>query len=224
MEINITHRTAQGTGASRRLRRAGRVPGILYGAGQDAVAIEFDHNELFHKLRQEAFHASVISLKMDSQTHAALLRDVQMHPFKALVLHADFQRVDLTKKLHTKVPLHFVNGEISPGVKQSGAIISHILTEIEVLCLPQDLPEYIEVDLRDLTLVHPYHVAYLKVPAGIEFAALHKGENPVVVAAVLPRAARAEEDAAPVAVADVPAANQKAPAAEAAKPAKPTKK
>ncbi|NDU90459.1 MAG: 50S ribosomal protein L25/general stress protein Ctc [Ferrovum sp.] len=213
MEITITHRTAQGTGASRRLRRAGRVPGILYGDNQEALVIEFDHNELFHKLRQEAFHSSVISLDLDGKSHPALLRDVQRHPFKALILHVDFQRVDVNRKLHTKVPLHFINGDNSPGVKQSGAIISHILTEIEVLCLPGDLPEYIEVDLHDLTVAHPFHVADLKTPNGIEFAALHKGENPVVVAAVLPRAARAEEDLAPtVSVADVPAISQKAPA------------
>ncbi|WP_297475635.1 50S ribosomal protein L25/general stress protein Ctc [Ferrovum sp.] len=214
MEITITHRTAQGTGASRRLRRAGRVPGILYGDNQEALVIEFDHNELFHKLRQEAFHSSVISLDLDGKSHPALLRDVQRHPFKALVLHVDFQRVDLNRKVHTKVPLHFINGDNSPGVKQSGAIISHILTEIEVLCLPGDLPEYIEVDLHELTVAHPFHVADLKAPAGIEFAALHKGENPAVVAAVLPRAARAEEDLAPttVSVADVPAISQKAPA------------
>ncbi len=217
MEISITLRSVQGTGASRRLRRNGRVPAILYGAGQEALAIELDHNEIYHKLRQEAFHSSLINLMLDGQAHAALLRDVQMHPFRQLVLHIDFQRVDRAKKLHTKVPLHFVNGEVCPGVKQSGAIISHILTEIEVLCLPGDLPEYIEVDLRDLTVVHPYHVSDLKAPAGIEFAALHKGENPAVVAAVLPRAARAEEDAAPVSAADVPATNQKAPAADAGK-------
>ncbi|MDA8416805.1 MAG: 50S ribosomal protein L25/general stress protein Ctc [Betaproteobacteria bacterium] len=211
MEITITKRTVQGTGASRRLRRSGRVPGILYGAGQDASAIEFDHNELYHKLRQEAFHSSVINLSLDGVGHAAVLRDVQMHPFRQLVLHVDFQRVDLLKKMHTKVPLHYINGDVSPGVKQSGAIVSHILTEIEVLCLPQDLPEFIEVDLHDLTVAHPFHVADLKAPAGVEFAALHKGENPAVVAAVLPRAARAEEDSAPVSVADIPATNQKAP-------------
>lgn len=216
MEITITKRTLQGTGASRRLRRAGRVPGVVYGAGQEAQAIEFDHNELYHKLRNEAFHSSVIQLNLDGVGQAALLRDVQMHPFRQLVLHVDFQRVDLQKKMHTKVPLHFINGEVSPGVKQSGAIISHILTEIEVLCLPQDLPEFIEVDLLELTVAHPFHVADLKAPAGIEFAALHKGDNPPVVAAVLPRAARAEEDATPVSVADVPATNQKAPNADAA--------
>ena len=216
MEINVTERNVQGTGASRRLRINGRVPGILYGAGKDALAIELDHNELYHKLRQESFHASILTIKMDGNDQQALLRDVQMHPFRQIVLHVDFQRVDANQKIHMKVPLHFINGDISPGVKQSGAIISHILNEVEIVCLPKDLPEFIEVDLKDLALGHPLHLSGVVVVAGIEFAAVIKGDNPPVAAAVLPRAARAEEDAdAPaVSVADVPAANQKAPAAE----------
>ena len=215
MEIEVTKRTVQGTGASRRLRHNGRVPGILYGAGKDALAIELDHNELFHKLRQEAFHASVLTLKLDGEPQPALLRDVQMHPFRAIVLHVDFQRVDSSRKIHMKVPLHFINGDISPGVKLSGANISHILNEVEVLCLPADLPEFIEVDLKDLTVGHSLHLSDIKAPVGIEFAAVVKGDNPAVAAAVLPRAARVEDEeiAAPVAAAEVPAANQKAPVA-----------
>ncbi len=213
MDIQITQRSLQGTGASRRLRRDGRVPGILYGAGQTAMAIELDHNDLYHKLRQEAFHASVLNLNLEGTLQPALLRDVQMHPFKKIVLHVDFQRVDVNSKIHMKVPVHFINGENSPAVKLSGAIISHIMNEVEVLCLPSQLPEFIEVDLSALTLAHPIHLADLKVAEGIEFAALTKGENLPVVAAVLPRAARAEEDNPAVAAADVPAANQKAPAA-----------
>ena len=220
MEIEVTQRTVQGTGASRRLRRNGRVPGIIYGAGKDALAIELDHNDIYHKLRQEAFHSSVLTIKLDGQSQPALLRDVQMHPFKPIVLHVDFQRVDASRKIHMKVPLHFINGDICPGVKLSGANISHILNEVEVLCLPGDLPEFIEVDLKDLTVGHSLHLSDIKAPAGLEFASLVKGENPAVAAAVLPRAARAEEEATPaVAAADVPAANQKAPAAEAGKEA-----
>ncbi len=218
MEIEVIQRSVQGTGASRRLRRSGRVPGILYGAGKDALSIELDHNDLYHKLRQEAFHSSVLTIKMAGEEQPALLRDVQMHPFKQIVLHVDFLRVDATRKIHMKVPFHFINGEISPGVKLSGANISHILNEVEVLCLPGDLPEFIEVDLKNLTIGHSLHLADISAPAGLEFAALVKGENPAVAAAVLPRAARAEEDAPAVAVADVPAANQKVPAA--AEPAK----
>jgi large subunit ribosomal protein L25 len=144
-----------------------------------------------------------------------------MHPFRQIVLHIDLQRVDATRKIHMKVPFHFINADVCPGVKLGGAIISHIQNEVEVLCLPGDLPEYIEVDLKDLTVAHPFHLSDIKAPAGIEFAALTKGENPAVVAAVLPRAARAEEEeSAVVAMADVPAANQKAPVAEPAKDAK----
>ncbi|MDE2260265.1 MAG: 50S ribosomal protein L25/general stress protein Ctc [Betaproteobacteria bacterium] len=215
MDIVVTHRTVQGTGASRRLRHNGRVPGILYGAGKEAQSIELDHNELFHKLRQEAFHASVLTLKLDGEAQPALLRDVQMHPFRPIVLHVDFQRVDIHSKIHMKVPLHFINADISPGVKQSGANISHILNEVEVFCLPADLPEFIEVDLKDLAVGHSLHLTDIKAPAGIEFAAMIKGENPPVAAAVLPRAARVEDEevAAPVAAAEVPAANQKTPVA-----------
>jgi large subunit ribosomal protein L25 len=220
MDIKATKRSVQGTGASRRLRHQGRVPGILYGGGE-AVALEFDHNDLYHKLRQEAFHSSILNLDLDGKAEKALLRDVQMHPFRQIVLHIDLQRVDVTRKIHMKVPFHFINADVCPGVKLGGAIISHIQNEVEVLCLPGDLPEYIEVDLKDLSVAHPFHLSDIKAPAGIEFAALTKGENPAVVAAVLPRAARAEEEeSAVVAMADVPAANQKAPVAEPAKDAK----
>ncbi len=225
MEIIITQRQAQGTGASRRLRNGGRVPGILYGAGQEAQAIELDHNELFHKLRQESFHSSILKLVLNGKETHALLRDVQMHPFRAQVLHVDFQRVDLNTKIHMKVPLHFVNADICPGVKLSGAIVSHILNEVEVLCLPRDLPEFVEVDLKDMNVGHSIHLSDIKAPPGIEFAALTKGENLAVAAAVLPRAARVEDETAvPVSAADVPAANQKAPAAAAAPEAKDNKK
>ena len=215
MEIKVTQRSVQGTGASRRLRRQGRVPGIVYGGGADALAIELDHNEIFHKLRQEAFHSSILTMKMDDKTEQALLRDVQMHPFKPIVLHVDFQRVSANEKIHMKVPLHFINGDISPAVKLSGAIISHIFNEVDVLCLPKDLPEFIEVDLKELTVGHSLHLADVKAPNGIEFVAVVKGENPAVVSAVLPRAAKAEDDSAPVvSAADVTAANQKAPNTE----------
>ncbi len=219
MEITITQRQAQGTGASRRLRNSGRVPGILYGAGQEAQAIELDHNELYHKLRQESFHSSILRLILDGKETHALLRDVQMHPFRLQVLHVDFQRVDLNSKIHMKVPLHFINADICPGVKLSGAIVSHILNEVDVLCLPRDLPEFVEVDLKDMNVGHSIHLSDIKAPPGIEFAALTKGENLAVAAAVLPRAARVEDETAtPLSAADVPATNQKAPAVAAAAP------
>ena len=214
IEIAVTKRTVQGTGASRRLRHANRVPGILYGGKNAAQPIELDHNEIFHKLRQEAFHASILTLVVDGAPEMALLRDVQMHAWKPEVLHVDFQRVAADEKVHMKVPLHFVNADIAPGVKTSGGNVSHILNEIEIVCLPSDLPEFIEVDLAELQAGHSIHVKDLKVPAGIGFSSSLNRQNPPVATIVLPRAAKAaageEAEAAPAA----------APAAKAAAPAK----
>jgi len=150
IEINASKRATQGTGASRRLRRAGRVPGIVYGGGADAQAVDLDHKELFFALKNEAFHASVLDLNLEGAKQSVLLRDYQMHPYKPLVLHVDFQRVDATHKIHVKVPLHFINADIAPGVKLGGGVVNHILTEADVTCLPSALPEYIEVDLGKL--------------------------------------------------------------------------
>jgi large subunit ribosomal protein L25 len=209
--IKADKREVQGTGASRRLRRlADKVPGIVYGAGQEPANIELDHNDLYHKLRLEAFHASILDMELEGKTQQVLLRDFQMHPWKQNILHIDFQRVDPKKKIHMKVPLHFINEEVSPGVKTSGGLVSHVLNELEISCLPKDLPEFIEVDLKDLSAGHSLHVAELKLPAGVEVIT-HRGENPTVATIVIPRAVAAEEEAAPaVSAADVPAANQKA--------------
>ena len=215
MEITVTERLLQGTGASRRLRRSGRVPGILYGTNQKPQNIELDHNELFHKLKQEAFHSSILDVKLNGQSQPALLRNVQMHPFRQLVLHIDLQRVDPDQKIHMKVPFHFINADISPAVKQSGAIVTHIFNEIEILCLPKDLPEFVLVDLQHLSLGHSMHLSDITLPEEIAFAALHKNENLAVVTAVLPRAAKADEEAVIVSPADIPATNQKAPVAAA---------
>ncbi|HUY04013.1 MAG TPA: 50S ribosomal protein L25/general stress protein Ctc [Rhodocyclaceae bacterium] len=195
IEFNAQKRTLQGTGASRRLRRAGRVPGVVYGGEQPAEAIDFDHNEIFHKLKQETFHASVLTMVIDGGRQNVLLRDVQMHPFKRQVMHLDFQRVDASHKIHTKVPLHFINADIAPGVKLQGGIVSHVLTELEVSCLPDDLPEYIEVDLKDVAAGHSLHLSAVTMPKGVE-PLLHKGEDPVVAAITIPRGAAADEPAA----------------------------
>ena len=209
IEFNAQKRTLQGTGASRRLRRAGRVPGVVYGGEQPAEAIDFDHNEIFHKLKQETFHASVLTMVIDGGRQNVLLRDVQMHPFKRQVMHLDFQRVDASHKIHTKVPLHFINADIAPGVKLQGGIVSHVLTELEVSCLPGDLPEYIEVDLKDVAAGHSLHLSAITMPKGVE-PLLHKGEDPVVAAITIPRGAAADEPAA----ADVQVAAAPAPAPE----------
>lgn len=189
IEINATTRKAQGTGASRRLRNSGRVPGIIYGSG-DAVMIEIDHNDLFHKLRSEAFHASVLMLDLEGKKESVMLRDFVMHPFRQQVQHIDFQRVDLKKKMHIKVPLHFINEDVAPGVKQGGGKISHVLHELDISCLPKDLPAFIEVDLGGLELGHSVHVSDLKLPKGVEVSAhgTHTGEAVVAVVQV-PRGA-----------------------------------
>ena len=150
MQFNATSRSVQGSSASRRLRRAGRVPAIVYGAEGTPQSIELDHNEIYHALRKEEFHSSILSMQLDGKGTQVLLRAVQWHPYKPQVLHVDFQRVAAGQALHTKVPLHFVNAETSPAVKLSGAIINHVLNEVEVNCLPNDLPQFIEVDLGNI--------------------------------------------------------------------------
>ena len=204
IEISAVKRDVQGKGASRRLRRAGRVPGIIYGGEKEPAVVDFDHNEMFHKLRQEAFHASILSLVLDGKKEPVLLRDVQMHPFKQLVLHVDFQRVAKGQKIHMKVPLHFVNADIAPGVKLSGGLVSHIMTEVDVSCLPKDLPEFIEVDLADLAAGHSIHLSQLKLPKGVECVDLKHGDDKAVVGITVPRggveeAPAAEAGAAPAA-------------------------
>jgi len=179
-EVIAQARAEQGAGASRRLRNAGRVPAIVYGAGKDAQAVTLDHNTIYHALRVEAFHASVLSLNVDGQVEKVLLRDVQHHPFRQLILHVDFQRVDPNAKLHIKVPLHFINADLAPGVKLGGGIISHVLNEVDVSCLPADLPEFIEVDLANLGAGQSIHMADLTLPKGVELVALHRGDNQTV--------------------------------------------
>lgn len=179
-EVIAQARAEQGSGASRRLRNAGRVPAIVYGAGKDALAVTLDHNTIYHALRVEAFHASVLSLNVDGQVEKVLLRDVQHHPFRQLILHLDFQRVDPNTKLHIKVPLHFVNADLAPGVKLGGGIISHVLNEVEVSCLPANLPEFIEVDLANLGAGQSIHMADLKLGNGVELVTLHRGDNQTV--------------------------------------------
>ena len=196
IEISADKRTLQGKGASRRLRGSGKVPAVIYGGDQQAQSIEMDHNDLFHKLKLEAFHASVLTLSVAGKKEPVLLRDIQMHPYKQQVLHVDFQRVDKNKKIHMKVPLHFNNAERTPGVKTSGGMVSHILTEVDISCLPEDLPEFISVDLAELTAGHTLHLSDLVLPNGVETVALHKGDNLPVATIVIPRSVLSEEAAA----------------------------
>ncbi len=177
IEINAKKRDQQGTGASRRLRHASRVPGIVYGGGKDAQPVDLDHKELYFSLKNEAFHSSVLTMVLEGAKEPVLLRDFQMHPYKPLVMHVDFQRVDPNHKIHVKVPLHFKNADIAPGVKLSGGVVSHIMTEVEVLCLPGSLPEFIEVDLANLDLGHTIHLSELTLPEGVELQTLVRGED-----------------------------------------------
>ncbi|MBI4743068.1 MAG: 50S ribosomal protein L25/general stress protein Ctc [Betaproteobacteria bacterium] len=179
-ELNAQKRTLQGSGASRRLRRANKVPAIVYGGTAAPTMIELDHNTILLSLRKETFHSSVLTLNIDGATETVLLRDSQVHQYKPLVLHCDFLRVDTTHVVHQKVPLHFVNADIAPGVKLSGGNVSHVMGEIDVSCLPQDLPAYIEVDLKDLQAGQSIHVSQLTFPAGVK-PVVH-GDDHVVAA------------------------------------------
>ena len=210
IEVIAQPRKLQGTGASRRLRREGWVPGVVYGGASEPATIEIDHNSLFHQLQQEQFHASILSLKVDDSAEQVLLRAVNMHPWKQQVQHVDFQRVLPDQKIHLKVPIHFKNAEQSDAVKFGGAIVSHVLNEIDIRCLPAHLPAFIEVDLATISAGHSIHVSDLQLPEGVEVA-VRRGENPAVATAQVPRAAAADEEAA---------ADKEAPAASAVPAAK----
>jgi large subunit ribosomal protein L25 len=183
MKVIAFPRNEQGTGASRRLRRAGQTPGIVYGGTAAPLNIAVDHNALYHALKKETFHSSILDLEIDGKVEQVLLRDFQVHAFKQLVLHVDFQRVDASQKLHTKVPLHFVNAEVSPAVKLHGGIISHVAAELDVTCLPKNLPEFIEVDLAKLDVGQSIHLADLKLPNGVSAVTQ---ENLTIATATVP--------------------------------------
>ena len=215
-ELNAQTRKLQGTGASRRLRHAGKVPGIVYGGTAQPTPVEVDHNELLLSLRKEAFHSSVISLVLDGKKESVLLRDVQAHAYKKLVLHVDFQRVDAKQELHIAVPLHFINADIAPGVKLGGGIVSHVMTELEVKCLPADLPEFLEIDLKDLAAGHSVHVSDIQLPKGVK-AVMHGAENPVVATILTVRGDAAADEAEATEAATAAAASAAAALTPAAK-------
>jgi large subunit ribosomal protein L25 len=216
IEFTAFPRATEGRAASRRMRRSGKAPGIVYGGPTPPQPIELDHNALVHALRNEVFHSSILTMKVDGASTQVLLRDVQMHPFRNEVLHVDFQRIDPSRKIHMKVPLHFVNEAMSPAVKTEGAIISHVMTEIDIACLPKDLPEFIEVDLSQLDTAHSLHVSGVTLPAGVAVVT-HRTGDPVVATAVVPKAVVETEEVA--AEGEEAAAAAAAPAAEGAKPA-----
>src|SRR5205814_6361215 len=174
------------------------------GSDNYAITTELDHKDLYQSLRNERFHASILTLALDGTKEQVLLRAVNMHPFKAQVQHIDFQRVAKDRKIHMKVPLHFVNAEKSPGVKEQGGVVNHVLNELDIVCFPDDLPEYVEIDLGNLAVGHSLHVRDVPLPKGVELA-LHKDENPVLATVVVPALVVEEEEAAPaVAPSEVP--------------------
>ena len=184
MNFTAFERKLQGTGASRRLRIAGKVPGIVFGAGEPTM-IELDHNALFHALKKEAFHSTILEMELGGTKSQVLLRDFQMHPYKQQVLHIDFQRVDNTTKITKKIPLHFIGEAESVAVKTDKCTVNHVITELMITCLAKELPEFIEVDLSGLTLGHSLHVNDIKLPAGVK-AIVHGKPNPAVATAVPP--------------------------------------
>ena len=203
IEVTAFPRTLQGTGASRRLRGSGRVPGVIYGASQPAAPIELDHNALLRHLKMEAFHASILDMTVDGSRERVLLRDFQMHPWKPTVLHVDFQRVDPKKKIHMRVPLHFMNEDTAEGVKNQGGVVTHTMNELEIQCLPDALPEFIGVDLRNVKLNDILHVNDLALPEGVEPVPKLKSDNPPVVSIHVPKVAAVEEEAAGTPVTEI---------------------
>ncbi|PSB91767.1 50S ribosomal protein L25/general stress protein Ctc [Candidatus Pandoraea novymonadis] len=193
MKVVAFERTKQGTGASRRLRNAGKTTGIVYGGNVDPKMIELDHNTLWHALKKEVFHSSILDLELSGKTEKVLLRDVQHHPFKQLILHVDFQRIDVKKPIHVKVPLHFIGAESAPAVKLAANIISHIATELDISCLPEKLPKFIEVDLSELVAGASIHAKDIKLPADVELTVHVAQENPLISLAVQPMSTMLDE-------------------------------
>jgi large subunit ribosomal protein L25 len=196
MKVIAFKRELQGTGASRRLRISGQTPGIVYGGVDAPVKISLDHNALYHALKKEVFHSSILELEIEGVSQQVLLRDFQVHAFKQLVLHADFQRVHADQAIQMKVALHFANADVSPAVKLHAATISHVLNEVEVSCLPGKLPEFITVDLSTIDVGHSIHLADLTLPEGVTVIA--HGKNQTVATALVPAGHVSAEAAAPV--------------------------
>ena len=193
IEINAKERKSKGTGASRRLRHEGTTPGILYGGVKDAISLEIDTKELFMQFRHEAFHASILTLNLEGKKESVILRDFQMHPVRNNIQHIDFQRINENEKISVKVPFHFVNEETAPGVKIEGGLVSHIMTEIDISCLPKDLPQYIEVDLGELAMGESIHLSEVTVPEGVELTSLTDENDPAITSISKPKVVVEEE-------------------------------
>ncbi len=210
-------REDQGKGASRRLRRQGKVPAIIYGAGRPPRNLAFDHNKVIKELENEAFYSSILSIKVGDKSQAAVVKDIQRHPAKRQILHMDFQRIVEDEKIRMNVPLHFIGEDVAPGVKQEGGSVSHLMTDVEVSCLPKDLPEYLEVDVAGLGLNEMLNMSDIKLPEGVEIPALAQGEDQdkAIVSISIIKEVVIEEE--PVEGEEVPAAaeGEAAPAGDA---------
>lgn len=219
MKFVAFERAKQGTGASRRLRITGRTPAIVYGGDGEPQLIELDHNALWQAIKKEAFHSTILDMELNGTPTKVLLRDLQMHPYKQLILHADFQRVVARTKLHLKVPLHYVGEEESPAVKLDHCLVNHVVTELDVSCMPSNLPEFIEVDLSNLTKGGSLHLKDVNLPKGVTPVIKGGQQNPVLVSVVVPAGEASEANAEAVAAAapaEGKAADGKAAAGKAA--------
>ncbi len=194
-ELNATTREVKGTTASRKLRRSGQVPAVVYGAGKKNQRLLLDSNEISYSLGIQAFHSAIVSLNTESGAEQVILREVQMHPYRPLVMHVDFQRVKATEKLHMNVPLHFDNADDAPGVKVDGGILSYLMTEFDITCLPKDLPEYIAIDVSNLGINESIHLSEVTLPEGVEFTAtaVHEGDDPTIATITPPKIIEEEE-------------------------------
>jgi len=193
-ELNAEKRAEQGTGASRRLRRQGRVPAIMYGSNKDPMLLSVSHNELTKHLQNESFYSSLLTVKIGDKKQQAVLKDMQRHPFRPRILHLDLMRVSRTKKIEMHIPLHFINEEQCPGVKLEGGVISHHVVEVEIRCLPKDLPEFIDVDVGEMKIGDIAHLSDLKVPENVELSSLQSGNDLAVVSVQVTRAAAAGDE------------------------------
>lgn len=207
--ITATMRERIGKGASRRLRCTDQIPGIVYGAGKTPEAITILHNPLLHLLTNESFYTQILDLDIEGKKEHVILRDLQRHPFKPRILHIDLQRISATEKITMRIPLHFTGGELAPGVKIAGGLISRLMSDVEVRCLPKDLPEFIEVDLAKMELNQTIHLSELKLSSGVELVSIIHGEDKPVATAYIPRVVT-EEETAPIAAAAVPTAGDEA--------------
>ncbi len=192
-ELQVEIRSDQGKGASRRLRRAGKVPGILYGGGMDPQPVALDHQRLLHSLENEGFYSHILTVDVGGEKQKAVLRDLQRHPAKHAILHVDLMRVSETQKIRVQVPLHFIGEDVALGVKEAGGIMSHDLNDVGVECLPKHLPEFIAVDVSELDISESLHLSDLKLPEGVEVPDMARGHDPVMVSIHVRKAEEVEE-------------------------------